>query len=242
MLFLLDPNDPRTFPDPERAEKEPDGLLAVGGDLQPERLLNAYARGIFPWYSDDQPILWWSPDPRTVLYPEQLHLSRSLRKAMRKCGYHIVFDRAFTEVIDACAAPRSTGDATESGTWITQEMRTAYIKLHQMGHAHSVEVMQEDKLVGGLYGVSLGQVFFGESMFSRVGNGSKIALAALVHLTSQWNCHLIDCQVYTDHLISLGAEEISRRQFSDHLEQWCPVSGNDTSWNNFPALEANELA
>lgn len=242
MLFLLDPNDPRKFPDPERAEQEPDGLLAVGGDLRPERLLHAYAKGIFPWYSDSQPILWWSPDPRTVLFPDRLHISRSLRKTIRNSNDLIVFDHAFEQVVNACAEPRITEkNEAETGTWITRDMCNAYLKLHRLGHAHSIEVMRENELVGGLYGVSLGGVFFGESMFSRISNASKVALVGLVQLASQWGFQLIDCQVYTNHLISLGAEEISRRRFNELLDLWCPQPGQDQPWRDMPSLAVNEL-
>lgn len=238
MLFLLDAEHHYQFPDPELAETEPNGLLAVGGDLRPERLLNAYRRGIFPWYSADQPILWWSPDPRTVLYPERLHLSRSLRKRLRHSGLEIAFDRDFAGVIDACAAPR----AKQPGTWITTDMRRAYLRLHGLGYAHSVEVREGDALVGGLYGVAIGRVFFGESMFSRVDDGSKFALAGLVHCLREWGFRLIDCQVHTDHLISLGAEEITRREFGRLLDRWCPEPGRDGTWDHEPALTARSLA
>lgn len=238
MLFLLGAADHNHFPDPELAETEPNGLLAVGGDLRPERLLNAYRHGIFPWYSADQPILWWSPDPRTVLPPERLHVSRSLRKRLRHSALEIAFDRDFAGVIDACAAPR----AKQPGTWITADMRRAYLRLHGLGHAHSVEVREGDTLVGGLYGVAVGQVFFGESMFSRIDDGSKIALVGLVHRLREWGFRLIDCQVYTDHLISLGAEEITRREFGRLLDRWCPEPGRDGTWGHEPALAARSLA
>ena len=218
MLYLLDPDNPDApFPPVDQAEIEPNGLLAVGGDLAPERLLNAYRSGIFPWFSGDQPILWWSPNPRTVLYPESLAISRSLRKTLRNKPFRITFDQDFLEVVDACSQPRGT----ENGTWITQQMIEAYARLHQLGHAHSVEVWLENALVGGLYGVAIGQVFFGESMFSRERDASKCGLVHLVRQLLEWEFRMIDCQVYSSHLISLGAEEISRSLFCKKLKKWC---------------------
>ncbi len=198
------------FPNPNSALTEPDGLLAVGGDLCTERIINAYLNGIFPWYSPGQPILWWSPDPRAVLFPEKLHISRSLQKLIHKKTFHCTINQAFTQVIVNCAqAPRKHQD----GTWITNEMQQAYIKLHQCGIAHSVECWQGEQLVGGLYGLALGKVFFGESMFSHKSNSSKIAFVHLLDVLKKSNYALIDCQVTTDHLLSLGAEEIPRKQF-----------------------------
>jgi leucyl/phenylalanyl-tRNA--protein transferase len=219
MIPLLDPNKPLAFPDPEQAATDPDGLLALGGDLSPERLLAAYRLGIFPWYNENQPILWWSPNPRTLLYPARLHLSRSLKKQLRHSDYDIRFDSDFAAVIDACAAPRRN----QGGTWITQDMRQAYLRLHQLGHAHTVEVWRDGALVGGLYGVGIGRVFFGESMFSRVSDGSKIALAALVHGVGA-QLDLIDCQVRSEHLMSLGAQELERRQFTRQLAISCTAT------------------
>ena len=168
--FWLDPqSDPAQFPDPGYALEEPNGLLAVGGDLSPARLLNAYRQGIFPWYSNDQPILWWSPDPRAVLFPDKFRISRSLRKTLRKCPFRVTLDTAFAAVIDACSKPRGDND----GTWITDEMKQAYVQLHRIGFAHSVECWEGDELVGGLYGVSMGKVFFGESMFARTSDASE---------------------------------------------------------------------
>jgi len=216
VLSLLDPRNPHApFPSADLAEREPNGLLAVGGDLHPDRLLNAYRHGIFPWYSDDQPILWWSPDPRMVLYPERLSVSRSLRKALRNRGFLVSVDRAFPEVIQACAGPRAYAE----GTWITQGIYVGYNRLHQMGHAHSVEVWREGALVGGLYGVAVGRVFCGESMFSLERDASKAALVHLVRVVTARGFDLVDCQVYTDHLASLGAEEIPRRAFIHHLRR-----------------------
>lgn len=201
------------FPSPEEAE--PDGLLAVGGDLSCDRLLLAYKLGIFPWYSEGQPILWWSPDPRLVLEPAEFHVSRRLRQILKKGTFQVTFDRAFPSVIQACAlAPRRGQD----GTWITREMQQAYIRLHEQGFAHSVESWSEGKLVGGIYGVSLGRCFFGESMFSHKSNASKIALAILVQQLKAWRFHLLDAQVTTQHLLSLGAKEIPRFVFLQRLE------------------------
>jgi leucyl/phenylalanyl-tRNA---protein transferase len=200
------------FPPPEHADDS--GLLAVGGDLRPERLLLAYAQGIFPWYGDDLPLLWHSPDPRMVLRPAELHVPRSLRKALRKHPFEITFDTAFGDVIDACAAtPRPDQD----GTWITREMRDAYVELHERGYAHSAEAWRGDELVGGLYGVSLGAAFFGESMFARASNASKAAFVELVQLLTAWRFELIDCQVYTEHLESLGATLWPRDEFLSTL-------------------------
>lgn len=227
MLFILDPNNPeQEFPSVEQAELEPDGLLAIGGDLSTTRLLNAYRSGIFPWYNDDQPILWWSPDPRTVLYPEQLKVSRSLRKDIRNSDLTITIDQAFEDVVNACAAPRQK----QPDTWITQEMQQAYLNLFHQGDAHSVEVWEENRLVGGLYGVAIGRVFFGESMFSRRNNASKIALLNLCKKLIAWGYELIDCQVYSEHLKSLGADEIPRSEFSQLLSEFCSTQSSADSW------------
>jgi len=201
------------FPSPEQALTEPNGLLAIGGDLSVERLKLAYANGIFPWYSDDQPILWWSPDPRCVLFPERIHISRSLRKKLRQGNYQITIDQAFSEVIRECAAPR----AKQDGTWITSEIETAYIRLHQLGLAHSFECWQDGELVGGLYGIAMGRCFFGESMFSRATDASKITFVHLAGQLKAWDYAIIDCQVENPHLLSLGAESISRDRFLSML-------------------------
>lgn len=203
-----------TLPPPELALTEPDGLLAAGGDLAPQTLLTAYRAGIFPWYGPGQPILWWSPDPRTVLRPDQIHVSRSLRRRMARGEYVLTCDTAFTAVMRACAAPRSDG----GGTWISEEMISAYVALHELGYAHSVEARYEGALVGGLYGVAIGGMFFGESMFSRRSDASKVAL---VHLCARLHAQgflLIDCQVYSPHLQSLGAQQVSRAAFLALLE------------------------
>ncbi len=204
------------FPDTEQALSYPNGLLAVGGDLSTRRLLSAYRRGIFPWYEDPQPILWWSPDPRSVLFPEEINISRSLAKTLRRDRFRITTDRAFHRVLSGCAAPR----ARERGTWITNNMARAYMELHRSGYAHSVEVWDEqDQLQGGLYGVAMGSVFFGESMFSRSSDASKVALVALTRVMGRHGFKVIDCQVESDHLNSMGARNIPRVDFEDYLPQ-----------------------
>ena len=223
----LDPESPTIdFPDVELALHEPDGLLAVGGALSEEWLLQAYRRGIFPWYGPGQPILWWAPDPRLVLSPGQLHVSRSLAKVIRKGRYTVTLDTAFADVVAACAEPRPG----QSGTWITPEMREAYIKLHHTGYAHSVECWHEGELAGGLYGVAIGRIFFGESMFARHSNASKVAFVALVRQLARWEFRLIDCQVHTGHLASLGATAVSRQAFTAILDQECNVPNTVQSW------------
>ncbi len=205
--------DEPIFPPPEYAD--PSGLLAVGGDLSKERLLEAYRLGIFPWYSEDQPILWWSPDPRLVLDLKDFKISRSLRKTLKRGIFQITFDHAFEEVIRACASvPREA----QNGTWITDEMEKAYIKLHGLGYAHSVESWFGGKLAGGLYGVSLGKCFFGESMFHLKTDASKVALATLVEKLKSWDFHFIDSQMTTEHMLSLGAKELPRRIFLKRLQ------------------------
>lgn len=208
MIFQLDPHDIR-FPDPALAE--PDGLLAVGGDLTAARLLEAYKQGIFPWYNDDTPILWYSPHERFVLFPDELKIGKSMRRIIRSAHFDVTYDRAFTDVIAACASQPRTG---QDGTWITKDMQEAYISLHALGYAHAVEVWSGTKLVGGLYGVAIGHVFCGESMFSSEANASKVALASLCQTGSH---KLIDCQVYTDHLASLGARMIPRWQYMEYV-------------------------
>jgi leucyl/phenylalanyl-tRNA--protein transferase len=206
------------FPSPDLALLEPDGLLAAGGNLKPETLLQAYKQGIFPWYSGNQPILWWSPNPRCVLYPEKLHISRSLKRTLNQQPYTIKENTAFRQVILECAVPREYDENEAPGTWITDAMIEAYCLLHEMGHAHSIECWQQDKLVGGIYGLQIGQVFFGESMFTRVKDASKIAMVHLCETRKNW---LIDAQVYSEHLESLGAECIDRYDFIQELNTYC---------------------
>lgn len=214
------------FPPVELALDDPNGLLAVGGDLSPERLIKAYGLGIFPWFNHGQPILWWSPNPRAILLPDQLHISRSLRKTIRRGSYKITLDKAFADVMQACAAPRPQ----QADTWITPEMHAAYLQLHKIGVAHSVEVWFDDKLVGGLYGLSIGQAFFGESMFSRASNASKVAFVYLVRQLHAWQFKLIDCQVSSEHLKSLGAIDIERTQFTKLLQQAIQQPGKNQKW------------
>ncbi len=228
-LRWIQPEDPpEAFPDPGRALSDPDGLLAVGGDLSPERLLYAYRHGIFPWYHAEQPILWWSPDPRAVLFPREVHVSRSLRRRVAAGGYETTFDTAFSEVMAACAGPRP--QQPEGGTWISPAMQAAYAELHRLGHAHSVEIWMEGELAGGLYGVAIGQVFFGESMFSRRTDGSKLALVHLARQLDAWGYGLIDCQVHSPHLESLGSVRIPRAAFLTILDERCGRPGRPAPW------------
>ena len=205
-----------TFPPLELALSEPNGLLCAGGDLSPQRLINAYSQGIFPWYAKGEPILWWSPNPRMVLVPSEFKLSRSLLRTLRVGRYHVRLDRDFPSVIRACAEARRKGQA---GTWITSEMQSAYLTLHELGYAHSVETWIDDALVGGLYGLAIGKMFYGESMFSLVSDASKIALAHLVRYLKAQGFGLIDCQMNTPHLASLGAREIPRSDFITRLRE-----------------------
>jgi len=229
-VFILPPDtDDLRFPPVHLAS--PEGLLAAGGDLCSERLLEAYRHGIFPWYSDGQPILWWSPDPRVVLYPGNLHVSRSLRKTLRTGCFRLSLDVAFRKVMTACAERRADmPDENPTHTWITHEMVEAYVRLHEQGHAHSVEVWAgdgpEQALVGGLYGVALGGAFFGESMFSRRSDASKAALVWLTRQLSAWGFRFIDCQLPTAHLFSMGATEIPRRRFIDELRVAVALPGH----------------
>lgn len=213
MPYLL--SDELIFPNPRDAWEENNGLIAVGGDLRAERLLLAYTHGIFPWYSENDPILWWCPEPRTVLYLDELKVSRSLNKSIRNKGFEVYLNRDFESVISACAEMRKD----QEGTWITDEIVDAYVDLHAMGFAHCISVYLDKELVGGLYGPSLGRFFFGESMFSRVSDASKVALYYLVNYLKQQNFLLIDCQLSNNHLTSLGARNISRDHFLDELEQ-----------------------
>jgi len=211
-ILSSDPEAP--FPPIEQAMEYPLGLLAAGGDLSPTRLLNAYHHGIFPWYSDDDPILWWSPAPRSVLFPEQVYLSRRLKRRYNQGRFTLSADQAFERVIRACAEPRPA----QPGTWITPDMVEAYLQLHELGIAHSVEAWQDGELAGGIYGLSLGRVFFGESMFNRQTDASKIALVALCRHLQELNYTLLDCQVGNPHLVSMGAKNIPREEFKRHLE------------------------
>ena len=233
--FWLDPQDSHYhFPDTSQALKDPNGLLAIGGDLHPERLLAAYRKGIFPWYSEGQPILWWSPDPRAVLYPDRIKVSRSLRKTLKKPPCTVTLDQAFDEVISACAAPRQN----EPGTWILTEMKQAYKQLHELGYAHSVECWNNGELVGGLYGIAIGRVFFGESMFSRETDASKVAFVHLTKQLQQWGYGLIDGQVSSPHLTSLGAVDIPRQEFLTQLEHLCEQDGVPGSWDKTDVTNA----
>ena len=219
------PSDLR-FPPVE--ESTPDGLLAVGGDLRPERLLEAYCHGIFPWYEEDQPILWWSPDPRAVLFPDKLHVPRSLDKTIRRGHFTVTLDTRFRDVMIECAGPRP--QYPEGGTWITPAMIEAYTKLHELGHAHSIETWQEGKLVGGLYGVAIGGAFFGESMFSRATDASKVALVSLIRQLQTWGFQIFDCQQASPHVMRLGAEEIPRRAFIEHLTSAMTIPDRRGRW------------
>ncbi|MEJ8568256.1 leucyl/phenylalanyl-tRNA--protein transferase [Elongatibacter sediminis] len=209
----LGPTASAPFPPTNQALPRPNGLLAWGGGLEPERLLRAYRRGIFPWYSDGEPILWWTPNPRCVVYPNELHVSRRTRRRHHAGNHRITADRAFAAVIDGCAEPREP----QGGTWITDELKHAFVALHDMGIAHSVEVWRDEALVGGIYGLAIGRVFFGESMFSRVTDASKLALTALCHQLEDWSFALLDCQVTNPHLLSLGAVEVPRHEFEAQL-------------------------
>ncbi len=238
-ITWLDPFS-NAFPSTKFALSEPNGLLAAGGDLSPDRILSAYQNGIFPWFNPGEPILWWSPSPRTVIYPSQLHVSKSLRKVIRNGTYRVSFDHCFTEVMRACAAPRTYA----SGTWISEEMIASYTTLHKRGYAHSVEVWKnngaQEELVGGLYGMALGKIFFGESMFSRADNASKVGLAFLVDHLNTWGFQLIDCQVANDHLFSLGAIEIPREEFQQFLVDFATLPPNyPPNWSTVNAESGN---
>lgn len=226
-LPFLDADPEAPFPDPDTALREPDGLLAAGGDLHPARLLNAYAHGIFPWYSDGQPILWWSPDPRTVFRSDGVHLSRRDLRHLRAQAWTIRADTVFERVIAACANSSRPG---QDGTWITDSMRAAYIELHRLGHAHSVEVWNGDALVGGLYGVAIGRMFFAESMFSGASGGSKAALAALGAILHAWGWPLFDAQVESEHVTRMGAIALPRREFLAHVAQWVAKPEPSEAW------------
>lgn len=232
MIPWLDADDP--FPAVHTALREPNGLLCAGADLSPGRLLRAYSHGIFPWFNEGEPILWWSPHPRMVLFPQELRISKSLAKTLRRGVFEVRLDTAFGRVMEECAGPRRT----QQGTWISPAMRQAYGRLFDLGHAHSVEAWRDGSLVGGLYGVALGRVFFGESMFSRETDASKVALAHLVRHIQAAGFAMIDCQMATKHLASLGAREIPRTDFSRHLRDWTSTATLPVKW---PAHAAKGL-
>ena len=238
--WRLDDAPDAPFPPAETALRDPDGLLALGGDLSPVRLLNAYAGGIFPWFSEGQPLLWWSPDPRMVFRTDGVHLSSRFRRSLRQSTWTLRADTCFEQVINACAASPRPG---QDGTWITRDMRDAYVDLHRLDFAHSVEVFDGNALVGGIYGVAIGRMFFGESMFSAVSGGSKVALAGLAHRLASWGWPLIDAQVENDHLLRMGAENWPRQRFlalaREQVQQ--PAAAGD--WVDlFGTLAAAEIA
>ncbi len=226
IVWLTASDPPEHFPPAGQALVEPDGLLAAGGDLSEARLLHAYRHGIFPWFDEGQPILWWSPDPRCIIRPERFHLSRRAVRALRNSGFQIQFNRRFDDIVSACSEPRPG----QRGTWITPEMARAYEQLHASGWAHSLEVYRDDELVGGMYGLAIGSAFFGESMFSRETNASKGALLAACRVFVQEGVGLLDCQVQSQHLTNLGAERIARAEFLTELEQRCNPTTKFDAW------------
>jgi leucyl/phenylalanyl-tRNA---protein transferase len=234
IVWLSERDSPEAFPPVDRALREPDGLLAAGGDLSPQRLLAAYRRGIFPWYSRGQPILWWCPDPRAVLFPERMKVSRSLGKTIRNRGFVTHVDTAFREVIRACGS----SELRPGGTWLSAEMRAAYVKLHRLGYAHSVETWLDGRLVGGLYGVALGRVFFGESMFSTERDASKVALHRLCTELTTRSIEVIDCQMATPHLMSLGAELVPRADFIGLLSRCVADARDPGRWFDATSAQA----
>ncbi|GLQ87127.1 leucyl/phenylalanyl-tRNA--protein transferase [Dyella flagellata] len=236
-LPRLDDRHPGHFPDPRDALIEPNGLLAFGGDLSPLRLITAYAHGIFPWFNEGEPILWWSPDPRCVFHTEQLRPNRSLRRALKDSTWQLSVDRAFGQVMRACAAPRPD----QFGTWISPAMIGAYTALHDLGHAHSVEVWEQDRLIGGIYGVSIGRLFCGESMFSAQSGGSKLALCALAALLREWEFPLIDAQVSNPHLMGLGAVEMGREAFLLEVETLVTAPFDARQWKNLPMIPTQRI-
>lgn len=231
MIPFLGPTDP--FPPVDQALDQPDGLLAAGGTLTMKRLVDAYKLGIFPWFNEGDPVLWWSPDPRTVLVPARMHISHSLKKRLKKNNFLVTMDAAFTRVLDGCAAPR----ADDSGTWLTGQMRRAYTSLHVAGLAHSIEVWMDGELAGGIYGVALGRMFFGESMFSRRTDASKIAMSRLAAQLDRWGFPMIDCQLETEHLMSLGAQHMPRREFVAEVARL--VNEPEPSWQIDEDLRGN---
>ncbi len=226
-LAVLDPGQPKqAFPPLDQALEDPNGLIAVGGCLSPLRILNAYSHAIFPWFNPGEPILWWSPNPRLVLFPHKINISRSLKKTLRKQPFDVRYDCAFDQVIQACAQPRRD----QGGTWITTEMHQAYQNLHALGIAHSFEAWQDGNLAGGLYGLAIGRVFFGESMFHVKTDASKVAFVHMVRQLATWGYQLIDCQVSSEHLCSLGAEEMRRSEFADRLLRLCQQPIMTEAW------------
>ena len=226
-MQLITLETPETqFPSPDSASEE--GLVAVGGEITTVRVLSAYRQGIFPWYSEDQPVLWWSPEPRAILYPADIKISRSLKKTLRKKLFHVTADQAFSEVIKGCAGPRI--QSPEGGTWITEEMMSTYTRLHQMGYGHSIEVWHDEKLVGGLYGLALGSAFFGESMYSHAPDASKIALVHLAQIATSHGINFIDCQLPTEHLSRMGAIDISRKAYLAILENALKENDRTEHW------------
>lgn len=244
-LHWLDPHNPlQGFPPVHTAMREPNGLLAIGGDLSPGRLLRAYAQGIFPWYNPNEPILWWSPAPRAIFEPDGVHVSHSLARALRRADYAVTLDTDFAGVLEGCAGPRGSRTGVQHGTWLGTDMRSAYLRLHRLGYAHSIEVWRAGSLIGGVYGVALGRVFFGESMFSHADNGSKIALVWLSRQLAAWGFDMIDCQVGSSHLRSMGAVEIPRETFIQRLnrathgrapQRWRPTLDLPCSAAHMPA-------
>ena len=237
-LHWLDPRNPQQpFPPPAQAMRDPNGLLAIGGDLSAARLLRAYAQGIFPWYNPDEPILWWCPDPRCVLLPAQFHTSRRLQRRLNKADFSLTMNHAFRDVLEGCATARDHS----RGTWLSTEMKQAYFSLHALGNAQSIELWQHGKLVGGLYGVTLGRAFFGESMFSRVDDASKIILHFLCRQLMAWDYELLDCQVSSPHLLRLGACELSRDTFLQTLRRATTANGVAGRWTfDIPVPHAAE--
>ena len=236
---FIPPGADTPFPSPESALVKPNGLLAIGADLSPQRLLAAYARGIFPWYGDDEPILWWSPNPRCVFDTGAMHVSRSLLRQLHRSQWTLSADQAFRDVITACASPRDE----RGGVWLVQDMIEAYCRLHEMGHAHSVEVWDGETLVGGIYGIAVGRAFCGESMFSHATGGSKVALLALAHTLHAWQFPLLDAQVPSPHLFTLGATLIPRRDYLARLAALQDVTQPPSSWRHrWPLKHAHDLA
>jgi leucyl/phenylalanyl-tRNA--protein transferase len=229
--------DKDNFPGVDNALEEPNGLLAAGGDLSPERLINAYSKGIFPWFDDDQPILWWSPNPRAIIIPNQLHCSRSMKKTIRKSTLHYTFDQAFNDVIQLCGSVREHNQ----GTWITAEMRAAYQQLHHHGYAHSIEIWNKQELVGGLYGVAIGKVFFGESMFSLLADTSKMAMLAIAIHLDKCGYKLIDCQVENDHLFTMGAVLMTRDDFIKSLINLVHIVPDKHPWDTSSKMLVRDI-